>query len=257
MCVATSTAIGLAVTAGTAGAGIIGAKLNSSAQRDAAKMQTDAATSAAAIQGQTADKTLAFQRQQAETDWQNAQQTQKANYDQWAAGQGRRRSLAAMTGINYGADPAYQPGIDPRFDTGATPLPGAAAPTTPGAPGAPPSGAIDWTAPPAQLSSQLSAWFKSQGVSDHETPFWVSKAGELVARGQQLGDPNYPMSRLLKADVFGGSGGSAAPSSTSNTSVAPAMPLTSAATPTLAPLAVQPYQQARRVFSFADVNGAR
>lgn len=254
MCVATSTIIGISVAAGTAGAGIYAAHEQSGAAKDAAKTQADASTHAADIQSKAADEQLAFQRQQAENDWRNQQQTQQANYNQWAAGRGRLRSLGAMTGIDIGADPAYVPGIDPRFDTGASPLPSSttASPTTSGPPTSAPTGPVDGSA------ASISAFFKSKGVPDTETPYWVSKWPELVARGQELGDPDYAMKRLAAADIFGGGGGAAAPASAAPLSMAGIVsPLTPTSTSVLPPVSVQPYQQARRVFSFADLNGAR
>lgn len=195
--------------AGAAGAGgaIIAGKMQSGAASDAAKLQTDAANHSADTLDAAAQRAEAFQRQQAEQQWQASQQTQKANYDQARA----RFSTIAGVGAQYGLPgmtmPDYAPGVDPHYDTSTAPLPGAG--TTPNAAGTV-AGATG-TAPPVDGSpASISAYFKSKGVSDTETPYWVSKWPELVARGQQLNDPNYAMKRLSQADIFGGGAGTIA-----------------------------------------------
>lgn len=236
----------------TAGGVITASKLNSSATRDSAKLATDANTNAATIQAKSAADTLAFQRQQAETDFQNNQQTARANYDQWATGQGRLKSLAAMTGIARPDPPPFVPGIDPQF-TGGSPLPSSttAGPTATGAPGSVPT--VDWTAPAPQLASQLTAYFAAKGAPPTEVPYWVSKAGELVTRGQQLNDPSYPDKRLAAANILGGGAPTAAPTATPT--AAPYSMATAAygapATPILAPgvTGMAPYKP----YSFADM----
>lgn len=57
----------------------------------------------------------------------------------------------------------------------------------------------------------ISNFFKSRGVPDTETDYWVSKWPELVARGKEIGDPNYAMMRLNNAEILGGHYGSPAP----------------------------------------------
>lgn len=56
----------------------------------------------------------------------------------------------------------------------------------------------------------ISNFFKSRGVPDTETDYWVSKWPELVARGKEIGDPNYAMMRLNNAEILGGHYGSPA-----------------------------------------------
>jgi hypothetical protein len=77
-------------------------------------------------------------------------------------------------------------------------LAGGGAGTMPGA------GEVDWTAAPNVLTQQLNAYFAKRGVGSNETPYWVSKAQELVARGREINDPNYASMRLSQSDVFGG-----------------------------------------------------
>lgn len=84
-----------AITAGaTAGGQIYGAHKQASAQNKAAQLQAQAAAQA-----------LQFQREQAYRDQQNFNATQKANYDQWAAREGRLGTLGEM----FGRGPRYIP----------------------------------------------------------------------------------------------------------------------------------------------------
>lgn len=219
--VATGTAIALAIAgAASAGTSVYAANKASSTAKEAANTQAGAANHAADLQSKAAADALAFQKQQAEVDFQNSELARRANYDQYAAGRHRLDTLGGLLGQGPQTVPDYVPGKDPNF---AGPAPagsvnGTTAPTT-GAPGSvnattSATGPINWTAPPDQLSAQLSAYFKSKGVSDQETPYWVGKAAELVARGQELNDPGYADRRLSQANVFGGGGGSTAPSAT-------------------------------------------
>lgn len=104
----TAAIIGLATAAGSAGAGAIGAKLQSNASRDAAKAQVDAANHAADIQAQSAREALAFQKEQASADAARFEQTQRSNYDQWAARQGYQSSVGSMLGLPARNIPGYQ-----------------------------------------------------------------------------------------------------------------------------------------------------
>jgi hypothetical protein len=114
----------------------------------------------------------------------------------------------------------------------------------------------DWNAPDPQLAAQLSAFFKSKGVSDSEVPYWVSKRPELMARAQQINNPNYANERLFAADILGG-GRRSAPAPTAAAPVsrasaytpAPASPITA---PGVTGLQFDPYTK-RAPFSFADL----
>lgn len=234
----------------TAGATYYSTKKN----EEAANTQVNAANHAADVQGKSADEALAFQKQQAENQWQAQQQTQKANYAQWAARESRISDAAASMGMPGRTIPDYAPGVDPHFDTGASPLPSTttASPTAgqalAGAASAPAQagGPINWTAPPDQLASQISAYFKSKGVSDQETPYWVGKAAELVARGQELNDPGYADKRLSQANVFGGGAGAPSTSATPQSVGSYMMPATT--NPSYVPIA--PALQQRSVGSY-------
>jgi len=204
-------ASGAATTAGT----VYGAKKQSRAATDSAKLQTDAANHAADLQAKAAAEALAFQRQQAEADFQNSEASRRGNYDQWAAAQRRLQTLNDLLGLGPREIPDYVPGKDPNLDTtgapgGATTPPGTTPPTGQGA------GAtgVDWTSP--NLAAQLSAYFKSRGVADTEVPYWVGKAPELVARGREIGNPNYANERLAAADIFGGAKPTTAPKPTTS-----------------------------------------
>ncbi len=197
------TAIAGAAGAGaTAAANIYGSHKQSEASAEANK--TTAASNAAAIaeqQRQDAVQKQEFDAQQsaAKAQW-DAQQAIRAPYR--AAGASALGSLGDILGVNFnsGNSPSY------------------ASPAQPTATGAPsgPSGssaapAVDWTAPAPVLAQNLSAYFKAKGVPDTEVPYWVSKAPELVARGQELKDPAYADKRLSQANIFGGQSGGTAP----------------------------------------------
>lgn len=82
--VATGTATILAALA-AGGAGITTAKLQSNAAGKAANTATNAANYAAKLQADANAATLKFNQEQADRDQRNAEQIQRANYDQWAA----------------------------------------------------------------------------------------------------------------------------------------------------------------------------
>lgn len=104
------TAIAGAAGAGaTAAAGIYGANKQSSAANNAAKLQTDAANQAAQLQSKSAADALAFQKDQAAQDLATTNATQKANYDQWAAREGRLSNFGQALGLAPRNTPAYQP----------------------------------------------------------------------------------------------------------------------------------------------------
>ena len=134
MCVATSTAVGIGIAAGTAGAGIYAAHKTAGAAEDAAKLQTDAANHAADVEGQSTAEALAFQRQQAQYQAQQDEINRRANYDQWAAKQRKVGSIGQMLGLGGVEVPDYVPGATPNFNAptsvgaGQTPAAAAAAP---------------------------------------------------------------------------------------------------------------------------------
>lgn len=214
-----------------AGAGIagnlVGASKTAGAAKDAAKLQTDAANHAADLQSKSTAEALAFQKQQAENEWLNSQNTQRANYDQSKARYGSIAGVASQYGLNLGAMPDFAGGIDPHYDTGASPLPSGS--TTPNTTGtiAGASGAPGVDPAKGDIAGQISAYFKSRGVSDQETPYWVSKWAEFGAK-----DPAYFNQRLAAADIFGtGAGAPKAGTIAAAGMTAPAMTAPAATTP--------------------------
>jgi hypothetical protein len=164
-------AVPIAVAAGPALAGLFGAKLSSNATGKATQLQVDAQNHAADLQAKSAADALAFQKAQAETDWQNSQVTNRANYDQWAAAEGRKSGLGALLGLGPREIPAFQPGIDPGFTSGAAPLPsstpaGTGASASSSAPSGSPSaylkGLLDQGMDPQQAAAKTNAQFNLQ-----------------------------------------------------------------------------------------------
>lgn len=170
---------------------IYSAKKQSDANKRAADIASKSASDSAALQKQSSDDTLAFTRQQAQNDYRNQEITRRANYDQYAASQNRLKFLDSEVGLPERQVQDYVASQDPNF-TG-TPSAGQVLGTPRG-----PAPSVDGSA------ASISAYFKSRGVPDSETPYWVSKWPELVARGKEINDPNYALSRLAKADIFGG-----------------------------------------------------
>lgn len=70
-------------------------------------------------------------------------------------------------------------------------------------------------------AAKLNAYFASRGKTPYPTSidYWISKWPELVARGREIGNPNYAFDRLSQADEFGG-GWSPAPAAGGATSTA-------------------------------------
>lgn len=88
---------------------MFGGKAQADAMQVAAQKQTEAANFAATKQAESAANALAFQKQQAAQDLATANSTQHANYDQWAARQGRLSTLGQMVGLRPFQIPAYVP----------------------------------------------------------------------------------------------------------------------------------------------------
>lgn len=110
-----------AVTAGAAGTAAVvagheqasaatdAANTTSAAATKAAQLQTDAANHSADVQGKSAANALAFQEKQAAQDLATANATQRANYDQWAAKEGRLSTLGQSIGLKPFQIPSYVP----------------------------------------------------------------------------------------------------------------------------------------------------
>ncbi len=109
MSVATSTAIGIGIAAGTATAGVIGAKLSSNAASKSAELQTAASSHAADLQKASNDAALKFQQDQAALDAVRANATAQANYNQFHAHEQRMSDFGQALGLAPRNIPAYEP----------------------------------------------------------------------------------------------------------------------------------------------------
>jgi len=194
-----------------AGGSFAAAKVASNANRDAANQSTSSANYAADVKSKSDQAALDFEKQQAAQNQSNFEATQKANYDQWAAREGRLSTLGQMLGMPGRNIPAYVP------TTNLTGQPSGA--------GSAGGSTTSRTAPAisadkGDIGAQIDAYFKSQGVNNSETPYWVQKWSEFGAK-----DPAYFNQRLAAADVFGGNvatkPGPAAPVSGSTASLMP------------------------------------
>lgn len=189
-------------------AAIYGANKMSDASEQSAQVSSKAnADAIAEQQRQDAIQKQEFDQQQAQAkaQWDAEQATTKAQWDAQQqirapyrqAGAAALSNLGGILGVDFGSGGAGGGGGS------------AASPSGPPASGPMPSG-IDWTASPDQLGQSLTNYFQKAGKPATEVPYWVSKASELVARGKEIGDPNYANKRLAAADIFGGGGTSSA-----------------------------------------------
>lgn len=184
---------GLAIDKGIGAAtNLFGAKMGGNAQDRSVEAQTAAARYAAELQSKTAQEALDFAKQQAALSAAQANAANYGNYTQYLARQQTVGALADMLGIGDARKIAPYVPLPTSTGSGA-----GASPATSGGP----TPSIDNN---GDIGKQVSAYFKSRGVSDAETPYWVQKWPELVARGQEIGNPNYAMERLAAADIFGG-----------------------------------------------------
>lgn len=168
----------------------------------AADRQAEALRYAADQQLRASREAQAYAERESALDRLVAETNRRGNYDQWRAREGRIGTLGQLAGLPARDIPGY------------VPLPGAAGGAASGGmypsrpENMPKQGEVDWTSP--QLGAQLTAYFKVRGVPDTEVPYWVKEAGNLVARGKELNDPNYANMRLAAAEIFGGGGAPAA-----------------------------------------------
>lgn len=212
--VATAAAPAIAAAAkGFPWGSVLGSAFSVGGQLFGAKMASDANDRAAELASQSQREALDFQKQMASQEQANFITAQNANYDQWAArekrlspyrasGQGANQTLAGLLGL-----PAIDmppPAPPPQFQTmdfggktmpAPTTLSGLAGSTKTTTPG----GSSGVSASRGDIGGQISAYFKSRGVSDQETPYWVQKWGEFGAK-----DPAYFNQRLAQADIFRG-----------------------------------------------------
>lgn len=210
---------------GAAGAGtaaIVGAHETSSATQDAAATTSAAANHAADLQAQAAQQSLVFQQAQSENAYQNNEASRQGNYGQWAAQQGRLKSVGEALGIPNAAGmeiPAYVPGVDPHMGSSvgnALVSPGSGAPaSTPSASGNPTD--------PNAIAAQLQANYKALGVTPTgpgSGPTDLAYYAGKVAQTGGLTPQNIaywfgPTGRIA-SDLGQANGGSGAPTSASS-----------------------------------------
>lgn len=166
-------AIPLALAGGSAAAGIVGAKLQSGASRDAANAQVNAANHAADLQSKSAADPLAFQKSQAAQDQQNFTNTQLANYGQYADRQNRIGQLGPLLGMSAREAPP-----PPAYLTGGT----AQAPTGGGDP---------------KIAAFVADWQKTHPVSEGIGPI----ADALKKAGLSSGRFDYGNGNLSNNEV--------------------------------------------------------
>lgn len=206
--IATGTALlisGIAAAAASSTASAIAAKKQSQTAKEVAQIQTSSSDKALEAQTQSNREALDFQKQQAAQDLITHNATAKANYDQWAAREKRISSLGAALGLAPRDIPAFVP--TPGQTDAPVSNPGNSGVATPGLA----SGGLSAPGPnasPDDVGHFVASYFASKGVKPQATSveYFVQKWPELVARGQELGDPDYPMKRLAAADEFGGGG---------------------------------------------------
>lgn len=156
-------AIPIALGAGTATAGVIGAKIQSNAAKKAADTQAASANYAADVQAKSNAESLAFQREQAAQDLARANALQEGNYNQWAAREGRLSNFGQMLGLPARTIPPY------------VPIPGASG-------GAAPSGAnyqplIEALNKGQSPDAVIASFNKSQGLPNGASYAWRSIPG--------------------------------------------------------------------------------
>lgn len=204
----------IVTAAATTGATVYAAKKNQQAVDAQVKSQSEA--TAAGSKGN--EEALAFQKAQADRDAANQETNRRADYDQWAARESRLGTLGQSLGLPARQIPGYVPQQAPSGSiAGSQPTsqPQTGQPVGPAgqAPSAPPPNAT-----PEQIGQFVESYFASRGTKPlpASVNYFVQKWPELVARGQELGDPNYAMKRLSQAEEFGGGagGGTSASAST-------------------------------------------
>jgi hypothetical protein len=198
------------------GLNLYGQNKQLSANQDALAQQLASTKYASDAQSKSAAESLAFLKQQAAYDATVAESTRAGNYGQWAAKQQQLGTVGQALGLPARAIPAYVP--IPAYSSGAAP----GAPSVQG-PGAGPAaaapgpamggGALPQIDPSKPIGPQAAAYIQSRGGTPNPTSgdYWSQKWPELVARGQELGDPLYAQKRLAAADELGGGGAAAAP----------------------------------------------
>ena len=76
--------------------------------------------------------------------------------------------------------------------------------TAPGQPQPSGSGGLPTATSGDALRQQIRDYLIANGGDPSETDYWVRKWPELMARGEELGNPHYATDRLAQADSLGG-----------------------------------------------------
>jgi len=103
-----------------AGGAVAGGLINARSQGGAAKRQVEASNYAADLQDRAAREALEYQKQQAAEEARRYEIDRRANYDQWAAREGRLGSLSQIWGFGGRPIPGYVPGT-PNTSSGPAP----------------------------------------------------------------------------------------------------------------------------------------
>jgi hypothetical protein len=143
MSVAASTAIGLAVAAGTATAGVVGAKMNSGAATTAAGDTSTAAVKSAQIQADAADQAANLQSQTAAQALDYSRQQSQLSLDQYNQQQQRLQPYRNLGAFALGQAPSDAPAplTLPNISVGSTTAPTSGATTPASSPSTTTSGA--------------------------------------------------------------------------------------------------------------------
>jgi hypothetical protein len=174
---------GAAAAGATAGAQIYGAHKQASATNKAAQLQTDAANRSADAQLQSDREQRAYLEEQAKRDEARYETDRRANYDQWAAREGRIGSLASLVGMG----PRQIPGYVPSGTAMSGPASQSGAPS--GAPGGIPKATGD-LAKDLAVANQITG---GKGVTPTDLEYWA-KAGYAK-------DPQYFFQKMLGMDA--------------------------------------------------------
>ena len=189
--------IGTVIGAGIgATAGLFGGKHQADAQVKAAEIQAKSQADAARQQAEAAAQTLAFEKQQASVRRADDIAAQQANYGQWGY---RQNAIRPFQGSGLAANNTLAQLLGlPAQNTQLPDIPAAPQFQNLGDIAGVPQNAVG--GPVDGSGASISAYLKTHGGDISETPYWVQKWPELVARGKEIGQPNYPMTRLAAAD---------------------------------------------------------
>lgn len=176
----------------------------------AANRQSQAAADATRAQQRANDRAANLTRNTAIADTSNQENARRMAYETQMRRYQAASGLARELGFTVPPPPEYTPLQQPDLsaeqvlDIPNSPKKPVQPSAKPPLPTASATGLPSVSRSNGDLASQISSFFRSRGVSDTETPYWVQKWDELEARGRELNDPGYANRRLSQADIFGG-----------------------------------------------------